>query len=198
MRNCGDGCCCEDGYQYKDQLCQGMAGHSENNSGFNGIPGFLEVQSLGEAEKCCWNENSAVFIGDMRPGHVVQSIDGCTSWTCVNGVMQKTDNFIPIIAGKFMNSLCEAPDRERDCEEGYTKRNGHPYAKEEHERSPAHNDMQTREKCADLCTSDSDCIAYTANGVCMLMHYGQVSASLGPEEDLGINYCVKDTERRKL
>lgn len=201
MTPCGNGCCCEDGYEYKDGACVGMGSSEVNqnpNKPWGGFPGFLTV-AYDFAPKCCWNKNSAVFIGDMRTGHTVRSVDGCTSWTCENGVMQETKNLIPIDLGMFIDNLCATPERERDCEEGYTKRKGHPYAIEEHEDSPIYyNDHTTRGICADMCTSDSDCIAYTANGFCMLMHSGQIFAHLRHEQGLGINYCVKDPERRKM
>eukprot|EP00493_Phyllostaurus_siculus_P005032 UN05060 len=116
MTYCGNGCCCEDGYEYEDGNCVGMGSDEANQNGaWGGLPGILTM-SYSVAKKCCWNKNSAVFIGDMRTGHTVRSVDGCTSWTCQNGVMQETEHHIPMHpgipmhTGMFIDNLCATHD----------------------------------------------------------------------------------------
>jgi hypothetical protein len=187
MRNCENGCCCEDGYEYKKNGCKGMGnGKGKSNSDkFNGAEGYLEV-GYDFAAKCCWNKHSLIFPGDMRDGQVVRSVDGCTEWTCVDGVMKKSRKVIRNPSGI---DLCK---QEPDCEEGYTKVKGYPWVNI-HEYTPEAVAV-SRKACANGCKADDNCIAYTAKGVCMPTQAGQTFSDLRTREPefLGINYCVKD------
>lgn len=186
MRNCGNGCCCEDGYEYKNGECKGMGKLDSEASRNNGVPDFLEVSYSPPPAKCCWNKHSLIFPGDMRDGQVVRSVDGCTEWTCVDGVMKKSNKVIRHPSGI---DLCK---QEPGCEEGYTKVKGYPWVNT-HVYNPKAVAV-TRRACAIGCKADDNCIAYTAKGVCMPTQAGQTFSDLRIREPeyVGINYCVKD------
>lgn len=185
MTNCGNGCCCNDGWEYKDGSCKGVGGWKGN---------------VHFVAKCCWNKYS-VFPGDLRHGKTVRELDGCTEWTCVNGVMRRKS------VAQFNSHRIDVCKKEPDCEEGFTKLKGYPLANA-HKYPPERVDV-TRKACADACKADDNCIAYTAKGMCMATQLSKTFAdsfllqkmsiaslvmppSLSSNAFISINYCVKD------
>lgn len=179
MTNCGDGCCCQNGYEYKNGACVKFA----------------------TGGKCCFfPANSISFRGDLRPGATIRALDGCTSWTCgSNGLLRKERE---AVLNANQEDLCKA---EPQCEDGFTKKRGYGWVGAL--EFPIGRVDVTRKACADACNADGNCLAYTAEGMCMSTQMEETFADstdreiwqsqaldMGVEDKLftGINYCVKD------
>jgi len=183
MDNCGDGCCCVNGYEYKNGWCLWSGG------------------------KCCLNQEKINFDGDVRHGGTIRALDGCMEFECYHGVLldkravHLDSNKKDVCDGV---SISSADTREPECETGYTKVLGYPWVND-HKYPSGRADM-TRKECADACSADGNCIAYTATGMCMATQvretfadaltralFVQKTTEAGiPGAWAGINYCVKD------
>jgi len=184
MTNCGDGCCCKNGYEYSEL-------HEECVK----LPGG----------KCCFGSpTSTHFRGDLRPGVTIRSLDGCTSWTCDgdSGLMHQKRE---VVLNANQEDLCKADSEEPECEDGFTKMRGFGWVGTL--EFPTGRVDVTRKACADACNADGNCLAYTAEGMCMSTqmeetfansvdrarwHQEFTEAGFGDRAFAGINYCVKD------
>lgn len=183
MTNVGDGCGCKNGYEYRNGWCRWSGG------------------------LCCFNQGSIAFVGDVSHGKSIRFLDGCVEFKCDNGHM----NMKRLVhRDSENNDVCDgvsaisiANTRNPECEKGYTKVLGYPWAND-HKYPSGRADM-TKKECADACNADHKCIAYTATGMCMATQERKTFADMETREKLnrlsaehgfpvwvGINYCVKD------